>query len=179
LAALEKTPAVNHLLWKDLSGETREALTGKLAGMWERPGDEEAFEALSVAGQQGLFLILSRLRAKDLWPLVIRISNVWGEGGVGCEFVAWPIIESTLLRRRDFTSVFAKHRYANGGFYERGRSRSVMHFLYVDGTPQKWSLHFDLYNPLHSPAGAWRHFRHEVFSNEKPDWRMIQQGLEA
>lgn len=174
-----KTSAVNHLRWQDLSGEHREALTGKLAGMWKKPDDREAFEALSVAGQQALLLILSRLSAKDLWQLVTKISNVWGEGGVGFEFTAWPMIKSTLSRRKDFTRLFANHRNADGGFSEKGQAKSVMHFLYVDGIPRQWFFHFDLYNPRHSPVGAWRHFRHEVFSKAKPDWRMIQQGLLA
>ncbi|MBC8029496.1 MAG: hypothetical protein H7Z16_05240 [Pyrinomonadaceae bacterium] len=174
-----KTSPVEHLRWNDISSEDREALSGKLVGMWEKPSDEEAFEVLSVAAQQSLFLILSRLRAKDLWPLVIGISNVWGEGGVGLEFTASPMLESTLPRRKDFTTLFANHRNTDGGFYEKGRARSVLHFLYVDGTPRKWSLHFDLYNPIHSPVGAWLHLRHEVFSKVKPDWRMIQQGLKA
>ena len=176
---LRTTAPVSPLRWQDLSGEDREALSGRLAGMWEQPSDEEAFEALSVAAQQALFLILSRLRAKDLWSLVIRISNVWGEGGVGFEFTAWPMVKSTLSRRKDFTTLFANHRDTNGGFYEKGRAGSVLHFLYVDGTPRKWSLHFDLYNPIHSPVCTWLHLRHEVLSKVKPDWRMVQQGLQA
>ena len=175
--AVVSTTSVNHLRWEELSSEDREALTGKLAGMWEQPSDREAFEVLSVAGQQALLLILTRLSAKDLWQFVKQISNVWGEGGVGFEFTAWPMIKSTLSRRKDFTRLFANHRNTDGGFTEKGRARSVMHFLYVDGTPQKWFVHFDLYNPLHSPAGAWWHFRHEVLSEAKPDWQMIREGL--
>ncbi len=176
---VETATPVSHLRWHDLSADYREALSGKLAGMWEMPADEEAFEALSVAAQQALILILSRFRAKDLWQFVNRIGNVWGEGGVGCEFTASPMIRSTLSRRKDFTEVFAKHRNTDGGFSEKGRARSAMHFLYVEGTPQKWSFHFDLYSPLHSPKGAWQHLRHEVLGKNKPDWRMIQRGLEA
>lgn len=175
----EKTSTVSHLSWSDLPYDRREALTGKLAGMWEQAGDAEAFNVLTIAGQQALLLILDRFRAKDLWQLVRQISNVWGEGGVGFDFTAWPLIHSTLSRRSDFTRLFANHRNTNGGFVERDRTMSVMHFLYVEGTPRKWSLHFDLYNPLHSPTGAWRHLRHDVFSKVKPDWRIIQQGLKA
>ena len=170
---------VNHLRWKDLSLTHREALTGKLAGLWDAPGDEEAFDCLSVGGQQALFLFLSRLGAKDLWQTVIKISNLWSEGGVGFEFTAWPMLESLLSRRKDFTRLFARHLDTDGGFYEKGRARSVMHFLYVEGTPRVWSFHFDLYSPLHSPVSAWKHVRHEVFSKTKADWRMIQQGLNA
>ena len=176
---VEQSPSVNLLRWRDLSRSHREALTGKLAGLWGAPGDEEAFDWLSVDGQQALFLFLSRFSAKDLWQLVRKISNLWGEDGVGFEFTAWPMIESTLSRRKDFTRLFATHPDTDGGFYEKGRARSAMHFLYIDGTPRAWSFHFDLYNPLHSPISAWKHVRHEVFSKVKPDWRMIRQGLNA
>lgn len=176
---VEKTSPVEHLRWRDLSAEYREALTGKLAGMWGGPADEEVFDSLSVAAQQALLLIVSRLRAKDIWQHVIQISNVWGEGGVGFEFTASPGFKSVLSQRRDFSRLFANHRNTDGGFSEKGRAKSAMHFLYVNGSPPKWSFHFDLFSPLHSPAGAWRHFRYEVFSEAKPDWGMIQQGLEA
>jgi len=176
---VELPSSVNLLRWRDLSRSHREALTGKLAGLWGAPGDEDAFDSLSVDGQQALFLFLSRFGAKDLWQVVRKISNLWGTGGVGFEFTAWPKIESTLSRRNDFTRLLARHLDTDGGFYEKGRARSVMHFLYINGTPRQWSFHFDLYNPLHSPLSAWKHVRHEVFSKVKPDWRMIQQGLIA
>ena len=173
----EQVSPVTLLRWKDLSRGDREALTGKLAGLWDAPADDVAFDSLSVDAQQALFLFLSRFLAKDLWKVVRNISNLWGRGGVGFEFTAWPMIESTLSRRKDFTRLFAKHPDTDGGFYEKGRARSVMHFLYVEGAPRAWSFHFDLYNPLHSPLSAWKHVRHEVYSKVKPDWRMIQQGL--
>ena len=175
---LETTSTVSQLRWSDLSDDYREGLTGKLAGMWGHPSDEEAFNALLIHAQQALLLILARMQAKGLWQLVQQISNVWGEGGVGCEFTAWPLIHSTLSGRSDFTRLFANHSNTDGGFVEKDRTMSVMHFLYVDGTPRKWSLHFDLYNPLHSPAGAWRHLRHEVIGKVKPDWQNIQAGLD-
>ncbi len=175
----EQASPVDLLRWEDLSRDHREALKDKLSGLWGAPGDEEAFNCLSVDGQQALLLFLSRLGAKDLWQFVRKISNLWGAGGVGFEFTAWPMIESTLSRRKDFTRLLAKHPNTDGGFYEKGRERSVMHFLYVDGTPRQWSFHFDLYSPWYSPVSAWKHVRHEVFSKVKPDWRMIQQGLIA
>lgn len=178
-APVATTTPANPLRWKDLSGEYREALSGKLTGLFEKPDDESAFDSLSVPAQQALLLILGRFIEKDLWKFVINISNVWGKGGVGFSFTAWPMISSTLSRRKDFTQLFANHRNTDGGFYETGRARSVMHFLYRNGNPREWFVHFDLYNPLHSPAGAWRHFRYEVLSETKPDWCMIQQGLDA
>jgi hypothetical protein len=54
-----------------------------------------------------------------------------------------------------------------------------MHFLFIEGTDRQWSFHFDLYNPLHSPLMAWKHLRHEVLSNVKPDWQTIKQGLDT
>lgn len=176
---VETTTAVSQLRWHQLSADCREDLRGKLVGLWESVDDEVAFESLSVPAQQALLLILDRLKAESLWQMIKRISNVWGEGGVGFEFTAWPVLHSTLSRRRDFQRRFANHRDTDGGFFERGRARSVMHFLYVEGNPRRWSLHFDLYNPLHSPVTAWRHYRHEVVSKVKPDWQVIQQGLKA
>jgi len=179
LAVFEQSPVVTPIRWQNLSRGQQEALRGKLSGLWGASADEEAFDGLSVDTQQALFLFLARFGAKDLWHTVKRISNLWGRGGVGFEFIAWPVIESTLARRKDFTRLLARHHNTNGGFYEKGRARSSMHFLYVDKNPREWSFHFDLYNPLHSPVSAWKHFRYEVFSKVKPDWRMIQQGLGA
>ena len=170
---------VRQLRWVELPRDSREALSGKLTGLWGAPGDEEAFDRLSVDGQQALLLIWTRLTAKGLWATVRKISKIWGLGGVGFEFIAWPMIESTLSRRRDFTRFFANHRNTDGGFYEKGRAQSVMHFLYVEGTDRQWSFHFDLYNPLYSPLMAWKHVRHEVFSSVKPDWQAIKRGLDT
>lgn len=176
---METTTPVSLLSWAALPADCRESLRGKLAGMWGHPEDAEAFNTLPVTSQQGLLLIAARLEERDLWQAIRQISNVWGEGGVGFEFTAWPMLHSLLSRRNDFTRMFANHRNTDGGFVEKDRARSVMHFLYTEGTPRKWSLHFDLYNPLHSPAGAWRHLRHEVFSEVKPDWQMIREGLRS
>jgi len=176
---VETTTPVSLLRWADLPADLRESLNGKLAGMWGHPNDAAAFDSLSVPGQQALLLIISRLVKRDLWQAVRQISNVWGEGGVGFEFTAWPMLHSLLSQRNDFTRLFANHGNTDGGFVEKDRAASVMHFLYLEGTPPKWSLHFDLYSPLHSPLGAWRHLRHEVFSAAKPDWQMIRDGLRS
>ena len=167
------------LRWSDLSVELREALAGKLTGLWGAPSDEEAFDALATDKQQALLLILTRLREKNLWPGVKKISNVYGEGGVGIEFTPWPMIESTLSRRKDFTRRFASHKDTTGGFYERDRAEAALHFLYVDENPRKWYVHFDLYSPVYSPGSAFRHLRHEFIGEAKPDWRMILQRLKA
>ncbi len=168
---------VKLLRWPELSGEHREALTGKLVGLWGAVSDASAFETLDLDAQQALFLIISRMTEKDLWWTVRKIRNVWGAGGVGFEFSAWPVIESALSARKDFTRRFAKHRNTDGGFYEKGSPVSIMHFLFVNKTPREWSFHFDLYSPLHSPLSAWKHLQHEVLAEVKPDWRRIKRAL--
>ncbi len=170
---------VSQLRWSDLSDDLREALKDKLTGLWGAIGDEEGFDSLSIDKQQALLLIQSRLREKGLWHLVKHVTNLYGEGGVGIEFTPWPVLESTLAGRRDFTQRLAKHRDTTGGFYERGRSEAALHFLYVDQTPPKWYVHFDLYSPVHSASSAFKHFRFEYFRKVKPNWQVIQQRLKG
>jgi hypothetical protein len=168
---------VSPILWKDLSEDLREALTGKLTGLWGAASDEAAFNACALDKQQTLLLLVARLRAKGLWHVIRKIDNVYGEGGVGIGFSAWPVVESTLRARKDFTRFFANHKDTTGGFYEKGRADAVLHFLYVEGVPRKWYVHFDLYSPVHSPASAFRHLRHEFLGKLTPNWRRIQQCL--
>lgn len=165
--------------WEDLPSGAREALTGKLSGLWGASSDKAAFDSLPENKQQALLLILGRMQAKQLWDVVRRIENVYGEAGVGLEFVAWPLIKATLGRRRDFTRLLARHKGTSGGFYERGRASAVLHFIYQTGSEWKWHVHFDLYSPVESPGSALRHFRHEVIGKARPDWRMIRQLLRA
>jgi hypothetical protein len=174
---VEPASDVSHLTWNGLSDDLREALTDKLTGLWGSSGEAEAFDSFSIDKQQALLLILSRLREKDLWHLVRLITNVYGKDGVGIEFTPWPVIESTLARRKDFTRRLAKHRDTSGGFYEKGQPEAALHFLYVDHTPPKWYVHFDLYSPVHSPVSAFMHLRHEFIGKVTPDWRMIQERL--
>ena len=167
------------LLWKGLSTDIREALTGRLRGLWGAESDEAAFDNFAVDKQQAMLIIASRMLEKNLWQVVNKIDNVYGEGGVGIGFSAWPFIISTLSSRKDFTRLMANHKDTTGGFYERGRADSVLHFLYVDGKPQKWYVHFDLYSPVHSPVSAWKHMRYEFIGKLTPDWRMIRDSLNA
>jgi len=166
------------LTWADLSNATRELLTGKLAGLWGAATDAEAFDSWPLDKKQGMLLLLDRMDSKGLWHLVKRVTNVYGEGGVGLQFEAWPMIESTLSRRRDFTRLFANHKDTNGGFYERERDTVILHFLFQEGSPRTWYVHFDLYSPVHSAGSAWKHLRHEFMGNVTPDWRMISKMLE-
>jgi len=172
--------SLSHKLgWRELPAEAREALTGKLVGLWGAVSDEAAFESLTEDKQQALLLILSRMQAKDLWHLVISIDNVYGEGGVGIGFAAWPVIQSTLSRRKDFTRLFANHKDTNGGFYEKGRAQAVLHFLFQEGSPRKWFVHFDLYSPVHSFGSVRKHLRHEFLGKICPDWKMIKDCFKA
>jgi hypothetical protein len=157
----------------------REALTGKLSGLWGAVSDEVAFNNCAVDKQQSLLIIVSRLQAKGLWQLIRKIDNVYGEGGVGIGFSAWPFIVSTLKGRKDFTRFLANRKGSSGGFYEKGPADAVLHFIYEDGMPQKWYVHFDLYSPVHSPVSAFKHLRYEFFGKLTPNWQMIQQCLQA
>lgn len=168
-------PVSSVISWRDLSFHTREALTGKLIGLYGAPGDQEAFDVLVEDKQQALLLIMDRMRDKRLWHLVSRIQNVYGLHGVGLSFSAWPMIESTLSARKDFTRRFANHKDCSGGFYEKGRSRAILHFLYQNGEPRKWYVHFDLFSSVYSPRSLANHVRHEVVRGFRPDWKTIKQ----
>jgi len=174
-----ETPAdAQQLIWSELPVDLRDALNGKLAGLWDATTDEAAFNALAIDKQQALLLVLSRLQEKDLWRLIRNVTNVYGEGGVGIEFTPWPALEATLARSKDFTSRWARHRDTSGGFYEKSRTDAVLHFLFVDAAPRRWYVHFDLHSPVHSAASAFKHLRHELIRKATPDWRMIKKALE-
>lgn len=169
---------VSQLSWSDLSADTREGLIGKITGLWGAESDAAAFEACAVDKQQALLIVARRLREIGLWQVIRKIDNVYGVGGVGIAFSAWPYIESTLRERKDFTRLFANHSGTTGGFYEKGRAAAVLHFLYIDAEPRKWYLHFDLYSPVHSPLTAFKHLRHEFIGKLTPDWKMIGKILQ-
>ena len=175
----EPDTGVELMSWKALPADVREALVGRLKGLWGAVSDEAAFNSCSVDKQQTLLTVVSRLKAKGLWQVINKIDNAYGEGGVGICFSAWPFICSTLRARKDFTRFMANHKGTSGGFYEKGRASAVLHFIYEDETPQKWCVHFDLYSPVHSPVSAFKHLRYEFFGKLTPDWRMIQERLQA
>jgi hypothetical protein len=165
------------LTWATLPYARRELLTGKLVGLWGAATDEVAFDSWTLDKKQGMLLLVNRMQCKGLWHLVKKVTNVYGEGGVGLQFEAWPMIESTLKRRNDFTRLFANHRDTTGGFYEKRRGDAILHFLFQEGQPRTWYVHFDLYSPVHSPGSIWKHFRHEFVGKVKPDWRVISKCL--
>jgi hypothetical protein len=169
------THAAAQISWSDLSFDEREALSGKLVGLYGATRDDLAFTDLTEDKQQGLLLLLNRMRAKRVWHVVRCVHNVYGLHGVGLSFSAWPLIETTLAARADFTRRFANHRDCSGGFYEKGRPRAVLHFLYQNGEPRKWFVHFDLFSPVYSPLSAASHLRHEVVRKFRPDWKTIKQ----
>ena len=164
--------------WRDLSATMRAALEGKLKGLYGAERDETAFDALAFDKQQALLVLVKRWRELKLWEAVRRVENVYGEGGVGMNFAAWPLLKSTLDRRDDFTRLFASHSDTSGGFLERGRRLAALHILYVEERDERrWAAHFDLYNPWVSPMNAWRHLLHEKMRGETPDWRVIRDAL--
>jgi len=170
--------SVAPLRWRALPGATRCEFVGKLRELYQAPTDESAFDSLALDKQQALMLLYRRLRELKLWHLVRSVENVYGEGGVGMSFAAWPVILSTLRRRPDFTRLFANHRDTAGGFYERRRAVAVLHFLYVEGkTGRSWTVHFDLHSPVYSPSSAWRHMCYEALGGVTPDWRRISESL--
>jgi hypothetical protein len=165
------------LFWTELTFEVRNLLSGKLDNLYGATSDAQAFNSLTVDKQQALLLLMRRLEAKGLWQVIHKVDNVYGLGGVGMGFRAWPMIRSALRRRSDFTRLFAKHAHTSGGFYERGRARAVLHFIFQKGNPDRWYVHFDLYNPVFSPRSLSRHLRFEVVGKLKPDWRKIRECL--
>jgi hypothetical protein len=52
-----------------------------------------------------------------------------------------------------------------------------LHFLFQNGEPRRWYVHFDLYSPVHSLRSLSRHVRHEVLKKVTPDWRAIRRSL--
>lgn len=170
--------AARVLTWLELSAETRNALAGRLVGLYERKTDESAFNELALDKQQALLILLRRFRELKLWETIRRVENVYGEGGVGMNFAVWPFIKSTLERREDFTTWFARHSDTTGGWIERSVKCASLHVLYVEkGMERQWAAHFDLYNPWSSPINAWRHLLHEKLQHYTPDWRAISSSI--
>jgi hypothetical protein len=132
-----------------------------------------AFDLIAHDKQQALLLLMRRLVALNLWDAVRVIDNVYGEGGVGMYFTAWPYLWSTLNRRKDFTRRFARHKDNSGGFIEKSRLNASLHFLYIDDSERHWHVHFDLYGPWGSPLTTARHLLNEKFLGRYPDWSDI------
>lgn len=184
-AAAAEEAALPLLLWDELGKATRSSLRGRLEGLYgqSRGGDAGVFDSLACDKQQALLLLTKRLVSLKLWHEVRRVTNVYGEGGVGISFEAAPRLAALLRLRKDFTSLFAGHGGGWQGFRELRRPRAPLHFLYRAGEEggarldEEWSVHFDLYNPLSTPLGALRHLYYESLRGVTPDWREIQNAL--
>jgi hypothetical protein len=164
--------------WDVLPERVRELLGRKLEGLYGGALDETVFNQLPVDKQQALLIFVRRFLELELWDAVRRIENLYGEGGVGMHFSAWPYLASTLERRASFSTWFARHRNSSRGFIERGTRRASLHILYADSRGKRgWEAHFDLYNPWASPVNAWRHLAHEKIRRDTPDWRIIRASL--
>ena len=162
------------LNWRHLHESTRAALSGKLEGLFGWSRTDEVFESLAPSRQQALLLLLRRLRTLNLWDAVRNVTNVYGEGGVGIDFIAWPVLRSGLERRRDFTRLMAGHRNNEGGFRESKKVPGpALHIVMVETACNRWAAHFDLYDPLSSLLNLWRHVYREGWRRELPGWREI------
>lgn len=173
MTVTQRRPQLAQLKWEKLSRETRAGLERKLEGLYGAERDSEAFDYLVLDKQRALLMLLRRLKELSLWNAVARIENVYGEGGVGMGFKAWPFLLSELRRHRSFTSLLARHHNNSGGFMETKRPIGSLHFCYVDGDVRTWEVHFDIYNPWASPLNAWRHLLHEKLLNEAANWQTI------
>ena len=170
--------AERRLPWGSLPETLRAALERKLEGLYGGTKGETVFDGLTVDKQQALLILARRFLALNLWDAVRRIENLYGEGGVGMNFLAWPYLKSTLERRADFTALFASHHNTTRGFIERGTRCASLHILYNDDSRRRgWEAHFDLYNPWSSPVNAWRHLLYEKIRRVTPDWRTIGAAL--
>lgn len=168
---------VRRLRWQELSRGAREPLERKLEGLYGARSSEEAFDSLDVDKQQALLLLSNRLQELGLWDSVRQVENVYGTGGVGMNFRAWPELAAKLRGRKDFTTRLARHRDNSGGFLERSPARASLHFLYRDEGERLWAAHFDLYNPWSSLGNAMRHLLYEKLRGLTPDWRAIRAAL--
>lgn len=164
--------------WAELPAETRAQLEGRLAGLYGHGGDESAYDSLAADKRQALLIFARRLARFGLWQGVERVTNVWGEGGVGLDFVAAEDFHAALASHPRFTPRFAGHGAATaGGFYEKRRARAALHFLRMRDDPNRWAAHFDEHGPLAGPVSLARHLWHEVFRGRTPGWRAIRSTL--
>ncbi|HYP52916.1 MAG TPA: hypothetical protein VEQ42_05215 [Pyrinomonadaceae bacterium] len=163
--------------WRELDGELRALLAGRLAGLYGALSDEQAFDALGLDKQRALLIFARRLAPLKLWRGVARVTNVWGTGGVGMDFDGRPLLASALSLRRDFTTLWASHGRRWRGFRERRVRRAALHFLREGDSRRRWSVHFDLDNPLASVGQALSHLVREVWRGETPDWQVIEGAL--
>ena len=173
---MSEVPAA--LSWARLPWATRHALEGKLNGLYERAQAAEAFDYLAVDKQHALLLVWRRFAELGLWPHLRQVENAYGEGGVGLNFTAWPSFLETLRWHPSFTARLAKNKENDGGFRELRARRGGLHLLYKNQSDgRRWNAHFDMYNPLFSPANTARHIWNEVIKSQRPNWQMVEGWL--
>ncbi|HEV7904734.1 MAG TPA: hypothetical protein VGO96_12905 [Pyrinomonadaceae bacterium] len=170
-------PNVATLRWVELPETVRADLAHRLGGLYGHDDDEDAFDVLAVDKQQALLLFAVRLRELDLWREIEKIGNVYGLDGVGLGVRARPGLADTLDAHQQFTSRFASHDDTANGFYEKGRTRAALHFLRMKGDEHLWTVHFDLYAPSGTAGSLLRHWWHESWRGQTPDWRAIKAAL--
>lgn len=174
------SPTFDRLKWPALESSARLAFECTLEGLYGCASSEAAFEALPRDKQQALLILNGRLHIHNLWQHILRVENVYGLGGVGMSFTAGPNFHAALARHRSFLSVFASDKRPAISFRETCRRRAALHFVGCRRAPQHariWFVHFDYHNPLHSPAGAWRHIFFEHLRRDTPDWQTIDKAL--
>jgi hypothetical protein len=164
--------------WAALPAGLRAQLSGRLAGLYGHASDESAFDSLAEDKREALLIFVRRFSRFGLWRWVGRVTNVYGEGGVGIEFVAREEFFAALGSHPRFTPRFAGHGPATaGGFYEKRRARAALHLLRMRAAPGLWAAHFDGHGPLAGPFSLLRHLWHEVVRGRTPGWRATRAAL--
>jgi hypothetical protein len=164
-------------MWLDLSPETRSLLGPRIAGLYGISSAGSVFDSLGADKRQALGLLYAAFDRNHLWEFVRRIDNVYGHGGVGFSFSAWPSLKTELMQSRNFTQRLARHRGAVAGFFEKRVLRASLHLLCFDLRSIFWTAHFDLYNPAGSLRSAATHLVWEKALRRVPDWRQISSVL--
>ena len=167
------------LSWKELPANIRRALDGPLNGLYQHARAADAFNALTEDKQQALRMLTKCFLTLELWPHVRSVGNVWGEGGVGMNFTAWPSFLETLRWHRKFSRRLAQRPGQDGGFRETHVKHGGLHILFKGrGESRLWDAHFDMYNPLFSPSNTVLHVWNEVINSKTPDWQMVEKWLQ-
>lgn len=175
--ACQSASCVNAHLWRELSPRARELLRSKLVSLYDKETDEAAFDALRLDKQQALRLIALRFGDVRLWRGVRSVTNVYGLGGVGFDFIASTHLLRALQLHKDFSSLLAKHKTSRAAFFELRHQRAALHLLRHEG--ESWSAHFDLYAPRGGLKSLARHLRIEKLDGVTPDWLAINHELES
>jgi hypothetical protein len=169
-------PEASTLVWRELAANVQDALAGRIEGLYGGAGAAAIFDTLSRDKQRALLIFARRLGGLNLWRGVVRVTNVYGEGGVGLTFFAADGLKLKLSRSPRFTSRFAAHRDTAEGFCELKRGQAALHFLRARRGEREWSVHFDLYAPL-NPSSMLRHLWYEKLLARKPDCDEIAAAL--